>query len=81
MIKKLLTENTNIIEIYVMNTQHQQMRMNIYLDDIFLNKLKRIYKKKILHNLYLHNIYLHNLCLHYFNLLREVLRILSHQHL
>lgn len=44
MIKKLLTENTNIIEIYVMNTQHQQMRMNIYLDDIFLNKIKKKFK-------------------------------------
>ena len=44
MIKKLLTETTNIIEIYVMNTQPQQMRMNIYLDDIFLNKIKKKFK-------------------------------------
>ena len=44
MIKQILTENTNIIEIYLMNTQQTQMRMNIYLDDLFLNKIKKKFK-------------------------------------
>ena len=44
MIKQLLTDNTNIIEIYLMNTQKSQMRMNIYLDDTFLNKIKKKFK-------------------------------------
>ena len=44
MIKQILTDNTNIIEIYIMNTQQTQMRMNIYLDDIFLNKIKKKFK-------------------------------------
>lgn len=44
MIKQILTDNTNIIEIYLMNTQTSQMRMNIYLDDVFLNKIKKKFK-------------------------------------
>jgi hypothetical protein len=44
MIKDIITENTNIIEIYVMNTQNTEMRMNIYLDDLFLNKIKKKFK-------------------------------------
>lgn len=44
MIKQILTDNTNIIEIYLMNTQNSQMRMNIYLDDAFLNKIKKKFK-------------------------------------
>jgi hypothetical protein len=44
MIKQILTDNTNIIEIYVMNTEKTQMRMNIYLDDTFLNKIKKKFK-------------------------------------
>lgn len=44
MIKQILTDNTNIIEIYLMNTQQTQMRMNIYLDDKFLNKIKKKFK-------------------------------------
>lgn len=44
MIKQILTDNTNIIEIYIMNTQQTQMRMNIYLDDTFLNKIKKKFK-------------------------------------
>lgn len=44
MIKQILTDNTNIIEIYLMNTQKTQMRMNIYLDDTFLNKIKKKFK-------------------------------------
>ena len=44
MIKQILTDNTNIIEIYLMNTQNSQMRMNIYLDDLFLNKIKKKFK-------------------------------------
>ena len=44
MIKQILTDNTNIIEIYLMNTQKTQMRMNIYLDDTFLNKIKKKFR-------------------------------------
>jgi hypothetical protein len=44
MIKEILTENTNIIEIYLMNTQKTQMRTNMYLDNTFLNKIKKKFK-------------------------------------
>ena len=44
MIKQILTENTNIIEIYLMNKQKSQIKMNIYLDDLFLNKIKKKFK-------------------------------------
>jgi hypothetical protein len=44
MIKQILTDNTNIIEIYLMNTQNPQMRTNIYLDNTFLNKIKKKFK-------------------------------------
>jgi hypothetical protein len=44
MIKQILTDNTNIIEIYVMNTEKKQMRNSIYLDDTFLNKIKKKFK-------------------------------------
>lgn len=44
MIKQILTENTNIIEIYIMNKQETQLRSNIYLDDNFLNKIKKKFK-------------------------------------
>jgi hypothetical protein len=44
MIKQILTDNTNIIEIYLMNTQKTQMRMNIYLDNTFLTKIKKKFK-------------------------------------
>lgn len=44
MIKQIITDNTNIIEIYIMNTQQTQMRTNIYLDDNFINKIKKKFK-------------------------------------
>ena len=44
MIKQIITENTNIIEIYLMNLQKTNTRMNIYLDDTFLNKIKKKFK-------------------------------------
>jgi len=44
MIKQIITENTNIIEIYLMNTQNTNMRMNIHLDNNFLNKIKKKFK-------------------------------------
>jgi hypothetical protein len=44
MIKQILTENTNIIEIYLMNKQKSQVKMNIYLDDLFLNRIKKRFK-------------------------------------
>ena len=44
MIKQILTENTNIIEIYLMNKQKPQVKMNIYLDDLFLNRIKKRFK-------------------------------------
>jgi len=44
MIKQILTENTNIIEIYLMDKQKSQIKMNIYLDDLFLNKIKKKFK-------------------------------------
>jgi len=44
MIKQILTENTNIIEIYLMNKQNSQLKMNIYLDEVFLNKIKKKFK-------------------------------------
>jgi hypothetical protein len=44
MIKEILTDKTNIIEIYIMNTQTNQMRMNLNLDNIFINKIKRKFK-------------------------------------
>lgn len=44
MIKQILTENTNIIEIYLMDKQKSQVKMNIYLDDLFLNRIKKRFK-------------------------------------
>jgi hypothetical protein len=44
MIKQIITDNTNIIEIYLMNTHKTEMRMNIYLDNTFLNKIKKKFK-------------------------------------
>ena len=44
MIKQILTENTNIIEIYLMDKQKSQIKMNIYLDDLFLNRIKKKFK-------------------------------------
>ena len=44
MIKEIITDNTNIIEIFIMNIQKEQMRMNIYLDNNILNKIKKIFK-------------------------------------
>ena len=44
MIKQILTENTNIIEIYLMDKQKSQVKMNIYLDDLFLNRIKKKFK-------------------------------------
>jgi len=44
MIKHLLTDNTNIVEIYLMNFQPFHSKMNIFLDDNFLNKIKKKFK-------------------------------------
>jgi len=44
MIKQILTENTNIIENYLMDKQKSQIKMNIYLDDLFLNRIKKKFK-------------------------------------
>jgi hypothetical protein len=44
MIKQILTENTNIIEIYLMDKQKSQIKMNIYLDEVFLNRIKKKFK-------------------------------------
>jgi len=45
-ISKLISSNTNIIEIYILNSKNKtdSYRKNIYLDDIYLNKIKNKFK-------------------------------------
>jgi len=45
-ISKLISSNTNIIEIYILNSKNNtdSYRKNVYLDDIYLNKIKNKFK-------------------------------------
>ena len=45
-ISKLLSNDTNIIEIYILNSSNNNdnFKKNIYLDDVFLNKIKNKFK-------------------------------------
>jgi len=45
-ISNLLSNDTNVIEIYILNSNNEKdcLKKNIYLDDIYLNKIKNKFK-------------------------------------